>query len=416
MTNETGDAPGRLEGRDLLGLEGLAELLPTRPFPRVDDPELVAHRLREVLGVPEMPGALGAPATAPLGALNAAGVRVAEGQRWTRDGVDGTSLSWNVGFGPDTQAWLLRPAGEHGPLPGVVALHCHSDVKYSGKEKIADGPEPPQPSVVRLRALSYGGRAMANELARSGMTVLVHDVFGWGSRRFPVAAMPRRSERYAALDLADRERRGETLDEAERYELHAAPHEDALAKLLGLLGTSFGGVVVREDLIAAGLLAGRQEVLPGGVSLVGMSGGGARAILASALSADIRAIGVMSMLSSFRELVDGFVHEHTWMMIDPAIGQVAEWPDLAAARVPRPLFAGYAADDGLFSRAGMHDADDMIAARYAAAGAGDRYRSYWEDAPHSFGVAMQDEFIRWHREVVMPTTRGAAQAPAQPSL
>jgi dienelactone hydrolase len=406
MTDEMGGPAAQLRGRDLVGLEGLAELLPTQPFPRVDDPGVIARRLRDVLGVPE----LGAP---ELGGNRALPV-VTEGERWTREGVDGTSLSWNVGFGPHTTAWLLRPAGELGPLPGVVALHCHSDVKYFGKEKIADGPEPAKPGVLRLRALSYGNRAMANELARSGMTVLVHDVFGWGSRRFPVSAMPRRSERYAALDLADRERRGEPLDESARYDVHAAPHEDALAKLLGLLGTSWGGIVVREDLIAAGILAERPDVSPGGVSLVGMSGGGARAILASALSDDIRAIGVMSMLSSFRELVDGYVHEHTWMMIDPAIGRVAEWPDLAAARAPRPLFAGYAAGDELFSRAGMRDADGMIAERYTAAGALDRYRSYWEDAPHSFGAAMQDEFIRWHQAVVMSPTHGADEAPAHP--
>ena len=34
----------------------------------------------------------------------------AEG-RWSRDGVDGEAVSWSVGYGPRTQAWLLRPTG-----------------------------------------------------------------------------------------------------------------------------------------------------------------------------------------------------------------------------------------------------------------------------------------------------------------
>src|SRR3989442_15323679 len=37
----------------------------------------------------------------------ARGVKI-EG-RWRRDGVDGEEISWWVGYGPRTKAWLLRP-------------------------------------------------------------------------------------------------------------------------------------------------------------------------------------------------------------------------------------------------------------------------------------------------------------------
>ena len=40
-----------------------------------------------------------------------------------------------------------------------------------------------------FRKLPYGGRAYANALAREGFVVLVHDVFLWGSRRFPLDTM-----------------------------------------------------------------------------------------------------------------------------------------------------------------------------------------------------------------------------------
>ena len=407
MTSDATSGVGAtaLSGRELVGFEGLAERLPTPPFPREDDAGVIAARLRDVLGVPASNGT----------------TVVREGESWTRDGIDGIALSWNAGWGPDTQAWLLRPAGETGPLPGVVALHCHSDVKYFGKEKIADGPGETAPEVQRLRSQSYGGRAMANEIARSGASVLVHDVFGWGSRRFPVSGMSARSERYAALAEAaagaaaaagvagsgagaeaEAVPAGALLGEAERYEIHAAPYEDSVAKVLGLLGTSWGGVVVSEDLLAVRLLADRADVAPGGVTLVGMSGGGARAVLASALSDDIRAIGVMSMMSTFGSLVDGYVNKHTWMMLNPGIGRVAEWPDIAGARAPRPLFVGFAAEDELFPAEGLRAADVRLAERYAAAGASARYRAHWEDAPHSFGVPMQDAFIRWHRSLVNP--------------
>src|SRR5689334_1578730 len=59
---------------------------------------------------------------------------------WERDGVAGEALSWSVGYGPRTQAWLLKPAGAKGKLPGVQLLHDHGGYKYFGKEKVADGP------------------------------------------------------------------------------------------------------------------------------------------------------------------------------------------------------------------------------------------------------------------------------------
>src|SRR3712207_8415765 len=45
-----------------------------------------------------------------------------------RDGVCGEEISWSVGYGPRTMAWLLRPAGTSGRLPGIVALHDHGEI------------------------------------------------------------------------------------------------------------------------------------------------------------------------------------------------------------------------------------------------------------------------------------------------
>jgi hypothetical protein len=59
---------------------------------------------------------------------------------WEADGIVGEALSWSVGYGPRTQAWLLRPAGAPRPLPGLVALHDHGNFKLLGKEKIAESP------------------------------------------------------------------------------------------------------------------------------------------------------------------------------------------------------------------------------------------------------------------------------------
>jgi hypothetical protein len=77
---------------------------------------------------------------------------------WRRDGLAGEEVSWSVGYGPRTRAWVFKPARASGPLPGVVALHHHGGIKYCGKEKIADGPEDPPPAVAALRTRHYEGR------------------------------------------------------------------------------------------------------------------------------------------------------------------------------------------------------------------------------------------------------------------
>lgn len=325
-----------------------------------------------------------------------------EGRRWSADGVDGVELSWDVGFGARTRAWLLRPAGTAGALPGVVALHCHGGMKFLGKEKIADGPDGPHPDVLAFRDECYGGRAYANDLARRGYAVLVHDVFGWGSRRIPVEDMPERSESVAALQLAEAERTGRRLTQSQVYDVHAGPHEDAMAKLLGVLGTSWGGVVAREDLLAVEVLSGLDGVASGGVAVIGMSGGGARAATLAALGADapIRATVIASMMSTFEHILDGHLHSHTWMMMNPGLGRVADWPDIAAAARPRPLFVGYALADRLFSEAGMRAAHARITELYAEAGAPDAYRGALVDAPHSLAGQMRDEAFAWLDDVL----------------
>ena len=107
---------------------------------------------------------------------------------WRADGLDGEELSWTVGFGPRTHAWLLKPQSALAPLPGIVALYDHGHYKFLGKEKIADGPGGALSAVQPFRDTYYGGRAFADALARKGFAVLVHDTFLWGSRRFPRTA------------------------------------------------------------------------------------------------------------------------------------------------------------------------------------------------------------------------------------
>ena len=69
-------------------------------------------------------------------------------QRWQRDGVSGEEVSWSVGYGPRTHAFVLKPTEATQPLPGIVALFDHGGFKFYGKEKIVDEPADPPPVLV----------------------------------------------------------------------------------------------------------------------------------------------------------------------------------------------------------------------------------------------------------------------------
>jgi dienelactone hydrolase len=310
-------------------------------------------------------------------------------RRWERDGVQGEEVSWSVGYGPRTFAYLLRPAGPNKPLPGVVALHDHGGFKYFGKEKIADGPDD-GPAVIRsFRDGSYGGRAFANALAREGFAVLVPDTFLWGSRRFPREVM---SGARASNPPG-------SPDEIAEYNSAAGGHEHTVEKYLTVLGTTLAAVISYEDRVAVAYLLGRKDVvLPGGVGCVGLSGGGLRSTLLQATCDEIRAAVVVGLMSTYEGLLDHNVVSHTWMLYPPGWSRHGDWPDLVACRAPSPLLVQYDLEDSLFTVEGMRAADRRIAEHYAFVGRPNNYAGQFYPGPHKFDREMQTAAFAWLAE------------------
>jgi dienelactone hydrolase len=314
---------------------------------------------------------------------------------WKRDGLAGEEISWSVGYGPRTQAWFLRPDGIDEPLPGVLALHGHDGFKFFGKEKITDGKEPPPKAIQNLRTELYEGAAFANELAKLGFAVLVHDVFPWGSRRFPFETMPQ-SIHQQVEDWEHRRGKGAiSVTEIDRYNAAARWHEHLAAKYCNLLGTTMAGVVNFEDRVAVRYLRSRSEVRSGPCGCIGLSGGGCRAALLQAICDEIGAAVVIGMMTTHAELLDHHVEPHTWMFFPPGLATIADWPDLAASRAPSPLLVQYNRDDQLFPIQGMQFAHARIAAHYERTGQPTRYVGRFYDGPHKFDKEMQKDAFAW---------------------
>jgi len=315
-------------------------------------------------------------------------------RRWERDGLEGEEVSWAVGYGPRTRAWVLKPAGAGAPLPGVLALHDHGDFKFYGKEKIADGPEPPAAIMKAYRDAYYGGRAFANALARAGFVVLVHDVFPWGSRKFPWESLPE-MVRQAAQALV----RSVTVqpgdEEIALYNIATDLHEHIVEKYCGILGTTFAGVISYEDRVAAAYLASRPDVISDRIGCIGLSGGGGRAALLAATCDLLSAAVITGMMSTYGGLLDRHVSTHTWMLFPACWPRHGDWPDLAACRAPLPLLVQYDLDDELFTVEGMRAAHERLQTHYAGAGSPEAYTGEFYPGLHKFDLDMQRSAFAW---------------------
>src|SRR3954466_3122199 len=142
------------------------------------------------------------------------------------DGLSIEHLQWQLPFGPPTEALVLKPAGATGKLPGVVGLHDHGGNHYFGLRKITRMSKDPRPAIVRHQEHYYEGLAWANEWARRGYVVLVHDTFTFGSRRMRLADLP------ATIRDNMVESNPESDEEIAHYNRIAGNHEHIIAKSL----------------------------------------------------------------------------------------------------------------------------------------------------------------------------------------
>lgn len=315
-------------------------------------------------------------------------------RRWEGNGLAGEEISWWVGYGPRTHAFVVKPANATAPLPGVVALHDHGGFKFYGKEKICEGPDAAPACLRSFRDKYYGGRAYVNALARAGFVVLVHDTFLWGSRRFPIDTMPATVRDVARLQLAATPADPDLPAEILEYNLAAGHHEHWMSKYANLLGTSMAGVVSHEDRIAVNYLLSRPDVLPQHVGCVGLSGGGNRAVLLQATHERMAATVIVGLMSTYEGLLDHNM-SHTWMFFPFGWARRGDWSDIAACRAPSPLLVQYDLDDDLFTVDGMKAAHERLAGHYRGAGQPNAYTGQFYPGPHKFDLEMQRAAFLW---------------------
>ncbi len=307
----------------------------------------------------------------------------------TYDGLHIEHLTWQLPYGPPTEAVFLKPAGARGRLPAVLGLHDHGGNKYLGWRKIAQLSDQLHPMMKQHRDEYYGKVSWANELARRGFAVLVHDVFPFASRRVRVADVP------PVLRKELKEVNPESETEIEDYNKFAGEHEHIMAKSLFCAGTTWPGVFTAEDQRALDYLCSRDDVDPDHVGCAGLSGGGLRTCYLGGLDDRIRCACCVGMMTTWRDYLLNKCHTHTWMIYIPGLPRDLDYPEIVGLRAPLPTMVLNDVEDQLFTVPEMRRADRMLAEVYAKAGAGDRYKCSFYPGPHKFDGPMQAEAFAW---------------------
>ena len=305
------------------------------------------------------------------------------------DGLSIEHLQWQLPYGPPTEALLLKPAGATGKLPGIVGLHDHGGNKYFGLRKITRMSKDPHPAMLRHQEQYYGGAAWANELARRGYVVLVHDTFTFGSRRMRLADLPGNIRNNLV------ETNPEAEDEIKRYNQFAGDHEHLVAKSLFSAGMTWPGVFVFDDQRAVDYLSSRPDVDATRIGCGGLSGGGLRTVMLTGADDRIRCSCCVGMMTTWRDYLLNKCYTHTWMCYVPGLPRDLDYPEVLGLGAPNPILVLNNRQDELFTMPEMERADRILSDVYKKAGATDRYRASFYDGPHKFDREMQKEAFAW---------------------
>ena len=305
------------------------------------------------------------------------------------DGLSIEHLQWQLPYGPPTEALVLKPAGATGKLPGIVGLHDHGGNKYFGLRKITRMSKDPHPAMLRHQEEYYGGAAWANELARRGYVVLVHDTFTFGSRRMRLADLPGNIRNNLV------EANPEAEDEIKRYNQFAGNHEHLIAKSLFSAGMTWPGVFVFDDQRAVDYLASRPDVDATRIGCGGLSGGGLRTVMLTGADERIRCSCCVGMMTTWRDYLLNKCYTHTWMCYVPGLSRDLDYPEVLGLGAPNPVLVLNNRQDELFTMPEMERADRILTGVYKKAGVPDRYRASFYDGPHKFDREMQKEAFAW---------------------
>jgi len=310
------------------------------------------------------------------------------------DGLTIEELEWQLPYGRPTEALLLKPANAAGQLPGILGLHDHSGQKYFGKRKITKTTDNLHPEMAILQKNTYSGIAWANELAKRGYVVLVHDTFSFGSRRVRYNDIS--GIAWGPCQVSDKsDENPEDPDNIKIYNEWAGHHENIMSKSLFCAGTTWPGVTLAEDQKALDILCARPDVDEENVGCGGLSGGGLRTDYLAGLDHRIKCAISVGFMSTWKDFLLNKSFTHTWMTYTPLLPKYLDFPEILGLRTPRPTMVLSNIDDDLYTLPEMEKADEILRDVYKKSNAEPNYTSKFYPGHHKFDTEMQKDAFDW---------------------
>ena len=315
-------------------------------------------------------------------------------RKYNYDGLHIEELTWQLPYGRPVEAIFMKPENSAGRLPAILGLHDHAGKKYFGKRKITKTSVNQHPLIVEHQKSDYEGRAWANEIAKRGYAVLVHDAFSFASRRVYYEDMA--GIEWGPLKAEGRtDENPEDVRNIEAYNEWAGHHEHVMAKSLFSAGTSYTGMVLAEDRIALDILSARKDVDPERIGCGGLSGGGLRTVFLGGMDARIKCAVCVGFMSTWKDFLLNRSYTHTWMTYAPGLANYLDFPEILGLRVPLPTMVQSNNQDGLYTLPEMKKADDILAEVFTKAGHPEKYSGKFYDGGHKFDVQMQNDAFDW---------------------
>jgi dienelactone hydrolase len=277
-------------------------------------------------------------------------------------------------------ATVLIPKGLTKPAPAVVLLHSHGGYYFWGREREIDGDDT-HASLIEMRNVGYGGKAIATEMVRRGFVVISIDMFFWGERRMVLEDDP---EEWKTRPT------GISSDSVTKFNQRSAASEQLMGRTLMSAGVTWAGIIAWDDMRTVDYLITRPEIDPKRIGCIGHSVGGLRSAYLAALDDRIQAAVVCGWMCSFPNQLAKHIRStigHT--KIIPGIYRLMDHPDIASLAMPKPLMVINGIQDALFEPDGVRAAHEKLAKCYAKAGAPDHFKSVIEDRPHEFNAERQ---------------------------
>jgi hypothetical protein len=268
--------------------------------------------------------------------------------------------------------------------------------KFLGWRKIVRTDDSPWDVQKKHQDHNYAGTAWANEIAKRGYAVLVHDTFPFASRRVRVADVEPRLK-GTGVDPEPNDAEG-----IAKYNAFAGQHEHIMEKSLLSAGTTWPGVYLVEDQKALDVLCSRPGVNPARVGCAGLSGGGMRTVFLAGLDDRIKGAVAVGFMTTWKDFVLNKSFTHTWMVYVPLLPNELDFPEILGLREPQATLVLNDEDDYLYTLPEMKQADKILSEVYKKANAGNHYKCSFYPGPHKFDKKMQEEAFDWFDKWLNP--------------